>query len=130
MIALVGEPMGLIGLLISLCATVLLVGLAVLLWRERTATRITAAHLDELQRQLTRVQRDMHELAGQVHDLSGKFDRNSQRLAKDSEQSTPYQQAIELVRQGLAASEVAVRCGISRSEAELIVSLYRNNSPS
>lgn len=122
--------MGIVLILVILGVAGVLTGLGVFLWRERTATRITAAHLDELQRQLTRVQRDVHELAGQVHDLSGKFDRNTLRLAKDTEQSTPYQQAIELVRQGLAASEVAVRCGISRSEAELIVSLYRNNSPS
>lgn len=123
-------PMGLILMLVMVVALAALTGLGVYLWRERTATRITAAHLDELQRQLTRVQRDVHELAGQVHELSGKFERNTLRLTKDNEQSTPYQQAIELVRQGLAASEVAARCGISRSEAELIVSLYRNNSPS
>jgi len=125
-----GTPMGIVWILVVFAAVGALTSLGVFLWRERTATRITAAHLDELQRQLARVQRDLHDLAGQVHDLAGKFDRNTLRLAKDSEQSTPYQQAIELVRQGLAASEVAVRCGISRSEAELIVSLYRNNSPS
>lgn len=122
--------MGIVWIVAILVAAGALVSLGVFLWRERTATRITAAHLDELQRQLARVQRDLHEMAGQVHELAGRFDRNSQRLSKDTEQATPYQQAIELVRQGLAASEVAVRCGISRSEAELIVSLYRNNSPS
>jgi DNA-binding NarL/FixJ family response regulator len=122
--------MGIVLALVSLVAVAALSGLGVVVWRERTGTRITAAHLDDLQRQLARLQRDMHELASQVHELTGKFDRNTLRAVKDSEHSTPYQQAIELVRQGLAASEVAVRCGISRSEAELIVSLYRNNSPS
>lgn len=122
--------MGTFLVLAMIVMLVVLAGVVFALWRERTAIRITASHLDELQRQLVRVQRDLHELAGQVHELAGKFDRNASRVSKDAEQATPYQQAIELVRQGLAASEVAVRCGISRSEAELIVSLYRNNSPS
>jgi len=38
---------------------------------------------------------------------------------------SPYNQAIQMARQGLSASEVASRCGISRGEAELIVALYR-----
>lgn len=39
--------------------------------------------------------------------------------------STPYRRAIELARSGVPAAEVAQACGISRSEAELIVALYR-----
>ena len=39
--------------------------------------------------------------------------------------SSPYNQAIQMARQGLSASEVASGCGISRGEAELIVALYR-----
>jgi len=39
--------------------------------------------------------------------------------------TSPYNQAIQMARQGLSASEVASGCGISRGEAELIVALYR-----
>jgi len=39
--------------------------------------------------------------------------------------SSPYNQAIQLARQGASASDVASTCGISRGEAELIVALYR-----
>jgi hypothetical protein len=39
--------------------------------------------------------------------------------------SSPYNQAIQMARQGLSASDVASGCGISRGEAELIVALYR-----
>jgi hypothetical protein len=39
--------------------------------------------------------------------------------------ASPYNQAIQMARQGLSASEVASGCGISRGEAELIVALYR-----
>jgi Protein of unknown function (DUF2802) len=38
---------------------------------------------------------------------------------------SPYNQAIQMAREGLSASEVASGCGISRGEAELIVALYR-----
>jgi transcriptional regulator with XRE-family HTH domain len=43
------------------------------------------------------------------------------------EGASPYNQAIELFKRGFSAAEVAERCGISRSEAELILSLYRNS---
>jgi hypothetical protein len=36
-----------------------------------------------------------------------------------------YQQAIDLADQGLSAEELAQRCGISSSEAELITMLYQ-----
>jgi hypothetical protein len=39
--------------------------------------------------------------------------------------ASPYNQAIQMARQGSSASEVASGCGISRGEAELIVALYR-----
>jgi hypothetical protein len=39
--------------------------------------------------------------------------------------ASPYNQAIQMARQGLSAPEVASGCGISRGEAELIVALYR-----
>ena len=36
---------------------------------------------------------------------------------------SPYAQATQLARQGMSASELCERCGISRGEAELIVAL-------
>lgn len=38
---------------------------------------------------------------------------------------SPYARAIELAGAGYEVDEVAIRCGISRGEAELIVTLYR-----
>ncbi len=40
---------------------------------------------------------------------------------------SPYGQAVRLARQGLAAQDLAVRCGISRGEADLIVALNRGD---
>lgn len=39
---------------------------------------------------------------------------------------SPYAQAIRLAEQGVAAPEVAMTCGISRGEADLIVAIYRS----
>ena len=38
---------------------------------------------------------------------------------------TPYNRAISLARQGVDADRLAVECGISRGEAELIVSMQQ-----
>ena len=65
---------------------------------------------------------EIAELRGQVTRLQGELDRL--KSATPSAIS-PYNQAIQMARQGLSASEVSSRCGISRGEAELIVALYR-----
>ncbi|WP_434632948.1 DUF2802 domain-containing protein [Chromobacterium sp. CV08] len=80
---------------------------------------LTALYLDQQQQQISALQRD-------VARLQSRFEHQAQGESGLS----PYNQAIEMIRQGLTASEVASRCGISRSEAELIVSLYRNSPTS
>ena len=114
--------------IVSLAVSVgTLIALAYLWWRAKrdgeSSARLTALHLDHLQQQLSMLQRDMEHLA------KSKSLPRPQSKGEDLT-STPYNQAIELVKHGLSAAEVAERCGISRSEAELIVSLYRNNSTS
>lgn len=42
--------------------------------------------------------------------------------------ASPYAQAIRLAHEGCDPAEVAARCGISRGEAELIISLYRSRA--
>ena len=65
---------------------------------------------------------EIAELRSQVARLQGELERL--KSATPSAIS-PYNQAIQMARQGLSASEVSSRCGISRGEAELIVALYR-----
>lgn len=71
---------------------------------------------------LNAVSLEIAELRSQVARLQGEIDRL--KSATPSAVS-PYNQAIQMARQGLSASEVSSRCGISRGEAELIVALYR-----
>lgn len=62
----------------------------------------------ELRKQVTRLQADLDKVK-----------------SASPPAASPYNQAIQMARQGLSASEVASGCGISRGEAELIVVLYR-----
>ena len=71
---------------------------------------------------LNAVSLEIAELRGQVARPQGELERL--KSATPSAIS-PYNQAIQMARQGLSASEVSSRCGISRGEAELIVALYR-----
>jgi hypothetical protein len=72
--------------------------------------RLTALSLElaELRRQIARLETDMEKLR-----------------ATGAPASSPYNQAIQMARQGASAHDVASSCGISRGEAELIVALYR-----
>ena len=65
---------------------------------------------------------EIAELRSQVARLQGELDRLKSATPSPI---SPYNQAIQMARQGLSASEVSSRCGISRGEAELIVALYR-----
>lgn len=89
---------------------------------ERANDRVMMLYIQQLQTQLSAQQRDLLQLAHRL----------DEHLTLSSEESitSPYNRAIELIRQGLNATEVASRCDISRSEAELIYSLYRNGPTS
>ena len=65
---------------------------------------------------------EIAELRKQVAHLQAELDKVK---SASPPAASPYNQAIQLARQGLSASEVASGCGISRGEAELIVALYR-----
>lgn len=65
---------------------------------------------------------EIGELRRQVTQLQAEIERLKSATPPAA---SPYNQAIQMARQGLSASEVASGCGISRGEAELIVALYR-----
>lgn len=47
-----------------------------------------------------------------------------QLQAESASEDTPYSRAIQMARQGRNASRISESCGISRGEAELIVSMH------
>lgn len=102
---------------------ILATGFGFLYWRlsqlENRKDRLVSMYLDQQQQQISALQRDLARLASRV-----------EQAPRVESGLSPYNQAIEMIKQGLSATEVAAQCGISRSEAELIVSLYRNSPTS
>jgi hypothetical protein len=58
-------------------------------------------------------------------EASVKVGDSKDKESKDKETETPYTRAAQLARQGHDASRLAEECGISRGEAELIVSMQK-----
>lgn len=85
------------------------------LWKRATPPN------SELQR-FNRLSAEIIDLREQVSRLQSELDKVRAVAAANA---SPYNQAIQMARQGLSAAEVAAGCGISRGEAELIVALYR-----
>jgi len=110
-------------------------GILFWLWRRidmiESERRVEATTFDHLQRQISVLQRSLQDMAQQAPPSSpapvvARPQPRQQPLAA-TEGASPYNQAIELFKRGFSTAEVAERCGISRSEAELILSLYRNS---
>ncbi|MEQ6291602.1 DUF2802 domain-containing protein [Vogesella sp. GCM10023246] len=100
-------------------------------YRKIAYLEFSQQHMEELQRQISHLQRSLQDVAliAQQQLQTPRTQRSGQPLAS-SEGASPYNQAIELFKRGFSPADVAERCGISRSEAELILSLYRNSSTS
>ncbi|MEC5208889.1 hypothetical protein QF022_003845 [Vogesella perlucida] len=109
-------------------------GILFWLWRRidmiESERRVEASTFDHLQKQISLLQRSLQDVAQQPASSSvapaPRMPQRQQPMAS-VEGASPYNQAIELFKRGFSAAEVAERCGISRSEAELILSLYRNS---
>lgn len=109
-------------------------GIIFWLWRRidmiESERRVEATTFDHLQRQISVLQRSLQDVAQQApatSPLPSMRPTARQQPLASSEGASPYNQAIELFKRGFSTVEVAERCGISRSEAELILSLYRNS---
>ena len=64
----------------------------------------------------------------QLHEQITQLQAEMEKLKTVQQMSaSPYSQAVQLAQQGLDVNEVALRCGISRGEAELIVAMHRTS---
>ena len=129
----------LISWLSLILAVAAVAGVGGLFWYTRSQhasyTRsVEQTYFDLQQTQLSALQRDVKTLLARLERLEHSDAQAAAHPAGAGQphggnavtpNATPYNQAIELARQGMPAAEVATRCGISRSEAELIVALYR-----
>ena len=111
-------------------SSVTLVGVLVLValvrdWRRRL--RDARNELAPLRVQLAELGLQVRQLSAELQALRRAAVENNMGRGR-SGGGSPYNQAIELVRQGVLAAEVARRGGLTRAEAELIVSLYRREN--
>lgn len=68
------------------------------------------------------------ETRAEVEQLAQRIDALEKQMlkmqAETLQESTPYNRAIQMARQGRDAARISESCGISRGEAELIVSMH------
>lgn len=71
---------------------------------------------------------DKTEARTEIEQLMQRMDALEKQMlkmqAEHQQESTPYNRAIQMARQGRDAARISESCGISRSEAELIVSMH------
>jgi hypothetical protein len=84
-------------------------------WRRGARASAESSAVDQLMHEVADLRRQVARLQGEVEKLQ----------AVPAPSVSPYNQAIQMARQGASATEVASGCSISRGEAELIVALYR-----
>lgn len=90
--------------------------------RRRRASVDGAARGESLAAELARLREELMALRQRLDTLEA---RVMQAPSEPPEAETSYGRAARLAREGLAAQELADRCGISRGEAELIVAMHR-----
>lgn len=72
--------------------------------------------------------RSTTELHADIEQLTQRIDALEKQIVKmhaeNLQESSPYNRAIQMARQGRDAVRISESCGISRGEAELIVSMH------
>lgn len=125
----------LIPLIVSLAAFLVIAWLARIVASGRREVNQLRSQLQQLSAQLAEQGMELDGLcAAGVHldrhliDQGGRLRDCAERLATLQSQesaNSPYHAAIEMIRKGAEAAEVAQQLGISLSEAELLVRLHR-----
>ena len=88
------------------------------IWQKGLLAHSQTRALDNMEEEVAHLREQVLKLESEMAELKS----GPQPIA------TPYNQAIQMAQQGVEAGELAVNCGISRGEAELIVALYRSGS--
>lgn len=113
-------------LALSSVALVFVLALLALARDCRRRLRAMRGELEPVRAQLLELGLQVRQLTAELQALRRAAVENN--LPRRAGSGSPYNQAIELVRRGVKAAEVARQCGLTRAEAELIVSLYRREN--
>lgn len=111
-------------LLIAVILASLIYLLEVAIFSRRRRARVEPA-ADAATAELERLREELSALRQRLDAVESRL---ATAAAERPEEDTPYSRAVRLAREGLTAQELAIRCGISRGEAELIIALNRAES--
>jgi hypothetical protein len=81
----------------------------------------------QLRREIGGLRAELQTLRAEVQTLREEQQREISKVQGAQNVSPFYSDAMQLARQGRDAGDISVLCGISRAEAELVVTLARNN---
>lgn len=121
--------------LLIIVAVVLAVYIAemLLLLRTKRGFRRWKPESETAQPKIEALESEIEQLREQIlaihQQLEDRPNPQSQYVHSASPPASPYSQAIQMAQQGRGVDEVAVGCGISRGEAELIVAMHQARSP-
>ncbi|WP_373975202.1 DUF2802 domain-containing protein [Chitinibacter sp. SCUT-21] len=84
-------------------------------------------HINDLQRQLLEVVKKIEAVKGlELNSIcEDDAERGGGKIGGRDEFENTYARAIVLAQQGFSPEDLIVDCGLSRAEAELIVTIYR-----
>lgn len=111
--------------LLIVVALILAVYIAEMLFLMRTGEGVLRKRRAPEQRNdelLSQIRNDVADLNTRIVALE-RYIQQLQTEESDTE-ATPYSRAIQMARQGRDASRISESCGISRGEAELIISMH------
>jgi hypothetical protein len=111
--------------LLLVVALILAVYIAEMLLLLRTGGSLFRRSLPRVGNRDLKAEAELHQeirrLAERLEILEGQMGRMA---AEEQVEPTPYNRAIQMARQGRNADRISESCGISRGEAELIVSVH------
>ena len=118
----------LLGVLVAALAAALL-GQRRLTQQQREQEARLDGRIDKLSLKLTEYQQSNIRMGEELLALREKLTQlelRQQRLAQHDVQNMPYNQASRLVSMGASLDDLMQSCGLSRSEAELMLKLHGN----
>ncbi|GHU30275.1 hypothetical protein AGMMS50256_16880 [Betaproteobacteria bacterium] len=94
---------------------------------ERYRIEVLEQDMAQLRREIGGLRAELQTMRAEVQTLREEQQREISKAQGAQNVSPFYSDAMQLARQGRDAGDISVLCGISRAEAELVVTLARNN---
>lgn len=95
-------------------------------WHESPRSFAEAQYVQAVERELDQLREEMAAVRGELAALRGELRQQVAQVRATQSVSPLYNDAMQMALRGDSAESIAERCGISRAEADLMVSLTQN----